>query len=159
LTHVDGTHKYLRVSGEPIFDSTGRCTGYRGVGVDVSAQVEVGEQFSHFRTLPAETGDAILLINNVELRFLDVNDAALQLWGYTRTEFLELSFANVVGDCDTKLVMCMDNFRMTGTHAQQRINTIEIKHKNGTSLSAEMLCRPSKRSGENNLSVLFVHSL
>ncbi|MGZ5801427.1 MAG: response regulator, partial [Burkholderiaceae bacterium] len=31
LIKPDGSHQYLRVSGEPIFDATGRFTGYRGV--------------------------------------------------------------------------------------------------------------------------------
>ena len=36
LNHADGTQQYLMVSGEPMFDSTGRFTGYRGIGKDVS---------------------------------------------------------------------------------------------------------------------------
>jgi PAS domain S-box-containing protein len=32
----DGTRQYLMVSGEPMFDSAGRFTGYRGIGKDVT---------------------------------------------------------------------------------------------------------------------------
>ena len=32
----DGSRQYLMVSGEPMFDSTGRFTGYRGIGKDVT---------------------------------------------------------------------------------------------------------------------------
>ncbi len=32
----DGTQQYLMVSGEPMFDSSGRYTGYRGIGKDVT---------------------------------------------------------------------------------------------------------------------------
>jgi PAS domain S-box-containing protein len=35
-TNSDGTQQYLMVSGEPMFDSTGRYTGYRGIGKDVT---------------------------------------------------------------------------------------------------------------------------
>ena len=35
-THPDGTQQYLMVSGEPMFDSSGRFTGYRGIGKDVT---------------------------------------------------------------------------------------------------------------------------
>ena len=35
-TGADGTAHYLMVSGEPMFDSSGRFTGYRGVGKDVT---------------------------------------------------------------------------------------------------------------------------
>jgi PAS domain S-box-containing protein len=33
---ADGAHQYFQVSGEPMFDTSGRFTGYRGVGRDVT---------------------------------------------------------------------------------------------------------------------------
>jgi PAS domain S-box-containing protein len=35
-TKADGSQQYLMVSGEPMFDSSGRFTGYRGIGKDVT---------------------------------------------------------------------------------------------------------------------------
>ncbi|SEO72073.1 response regulator [Nitrosovibrio sp. Nv6] len=35
-TKSDGSEQYLMVSGEPMFDSSGRFTGYRGIGKDVT---------------------------------------------------------------------------------------------------------------------------
>jgi PAS domain S-box-containing protein len=35
-TKLDGSRQYLMVSGEPIFDGSGRFTGYRGIGKDVT---------------------------------------------------------------------------------------------------------------------------
>ncbi|MEA3195604.1 MAG: hypothetical protein QOD26_3937 [Betaproteobacteria bacterium] len=40
-TFEDGSRRYLSVTGEPVFDSRGRFTGYRGVGRDVTAQKRV----------------------------------------------------------------------------------------------------------------------
>jgi len=34
--NADGTHQFFQVSGEPMFDITGRFTGYRGVGKEVT---------------------------------------------------------------------------------------------------------------------------
>lgn len=34
--NLDGSRQYLMVSGEPMFDSSGRYTGYRGIGKDVT---------------------------------------------------------------------------------------------------------------------------
>ncbi|MDD2775900.1 MAG: response regulator [Gallionella sp.] len=34
--NTDGSQQYLMVSGEPMFDATGRYTGYRGIGKDVT---------------------------------------------------------------------------------------------------------------------------
>lgn len=35
-TNAEGATRYFQVSGEPMFDASGRYTGYRGVGVDIS---------------------------------------------------------------------------------------------------------------------------
>jgi CheY-like chemotaxis protein len=35
-TNPDGSRQYLMVSGEPIFDPSGRFSGYRGIGKDVT---------------------------------------------------------------------------------------------------------------------------
>ena len=36
-TDADGARQYFQVSGEPMFDASGRFTGYRGVGRDISS--------------------------------------------------------------------------------------------------------------------------
>ncbi|MFL6657751.1 MAG: PAS domain S-box protein, partial [Massilia sp.] len=38
-TLADGTLQYLQVSGEPMFDSSSRFIGYRGVGMDISERM------------------------------------------------------------------------------------------------------------------------
>lgn len=39
-THTDGTRQHFMVSGEPIFDASGRFTGYRGIGKDVTDSMQ-----------------------------------------------------------------------------------------------------------------------
>ena len=43
-TKADGSQQYLMVSGEPMFDSSGRFTGYRGVGKDVTETMRSSEE-------------------------------------------------------------------------------------------------------------------
>ena len=38
---ADGARRYISVSGEPIFDSRGRFSGYRGIGRDISKQKRI----------------------------------------------------------------------------------------------------------------------
>jgi PAS domain S-box-containing protein len=42
-TYPNSQVQYFQVSGEPIFDASGRFTGYRGVGSDVSKRMPPGE--------------------------------------------------------------------------------------------------------------------
>jgi PAS domain S-box-containing protein len=38
-TNADGSQQYFQMSGEPIFDASGGYTGYRGIGMDVTARM------------------------------------------------------------------------------------------------------------------------
>jgi PAS domain S-box-containing protein len=38
--NIDGSQQYFQVSGEPIFDSNGGYTGYRGIGMDVTTRLQ-----------------------------------------------------------------------------------------------------------------------
>jgi PAS domain S-box-containing protein len=38
--NADGSQQYFQVSGEPIFDSAGGYTGYRGIGMDVTTRLQ-----------------------------------------------------------------------------------------------------------------------
>ncbi|MEO7031826.1 MAG: response regulator [Herbaspirillum sp.] len=40
-TRSDGSTQYLQVSGEPMFDSGSRFTGYRGIGMDVTHRMQL----------------------------------------------------------------------------------------------------------------------
>jgi len=42
-TKSDGSQQYLMVSGEPMFDASGRFTGYRGIGKDVTDSMRLKE--------------------------------------------------------------------------------------------------------------------
>ena len=45
-TNPDGSLQYLMVSGEPIFDASGRFTGYRGTGKDVTETMHANNELS-----------------------------------------------------------------------------------------------------------------
>jgi len=40
--NADGSEQFLQTSGEPKFDATGRFTGYRGIGMDVTGRMRAG---------------------------------------------------------------------------------------------------------------------
>lgn len=43
-TQADGSRQYLMVSGEPMFDPSGRFTGYRGIGKDVTETMVANDE-------------------------------------------------------------------------------------------------------------------
>jgi diguanylate cyclase (GGDEF)-like protein/PAS domain S-box-containing protein len=49
-TPRDGKRRYLSISGEPVFDDTGRFIGYRGVGRDITHQKHAEERIQYLAT-------------------------------------------------------------------------------------------------------------
>ncbi|HLL09950.1 MAG TPA: PAS-domain containing protein, partial [Rubrivivax sp.] len=52
----DGSVRHVRLSGEPLIDTQGKLTGYRGVGRDVTAQRMAEERVQYLATHDALTG-------------------------------------------------------------------------------------------------------
>jgi PAS domain S-box-containing protein len=90
-----GELRYLRVSGEPLFDEQGAFRGYHGVGQDITdlarEQKALQESEARYRTLFDSNPYPMWVVDAETLAFLDVNAAAIRLYGYNREEFLALS--------------------------------------------------------------------
>src|SRR6185503_1699271 len=54
----DGARRYISVSGEPMFDSRGRFTGYRGVGRDITKQKRIQQLLKLDQAVTLRLADA-----------------------------------------------------------------------------------------------------
>ena len=94
-TDKSGQMRYLSVSGEPVFDSEGRFTGYRGIGKDVTQQVRAQKALedseARYHTLFDVHPHPMWVVDSKTLAFLAVNDAAVKHYGYSREEFLSMT--------------------------------------------------------------------
>ncbi len=94
---ADGTGelRYLSVTGEPIFDAQGRFRGYHGIGKDITetarAQKALEDSEQRYRMLFDIHPHPMWVVENKTLRFLAVNQAAVDHYGYTREEFLSMT--------------------------------------------------------------------
>jgi PAS domain S-box-containing protein len=90
-----GEFRYLSVTGEPIFDASGKFTGYHGIGKDITdkarAQKALEESEQRYRMLFDIHPNPMWVVENKTLRFLAVNQAAVNHYGYTREEFLSMT--------------------------------------------------------------------
>ncbi len=92
---ADGREIYLLTNGVPLLDEEGNLLGYRGVDKDITerkrAQEALQESAARFRTLFDFAPEGVMVIDVDKLAFDDVNERALELFGYTRQELLKTS--------------------------------------------------------------------
>ena len=62
------------------------------------AELEAEETGEKYRQVFATVPDAIMIFDAITLRFVEVNDATLHLYGYTREEFLQLRHADITNE-------------------------------------------------------------
>lgn len=89
-----GELRYLSVTGEPIFDAQGMFKGYHGIGKDITdkvrAQKALEDSEQRYRMLFDIHPYPMWVVENETLRFLAVNQAAIDHYGYSREEFLSM---------------------------------------------------------------------
>ena len=90
-----GEPRYLSVTGEPIFDAQKRFRGYHGIGKDITdrarAQKALEDSEQRYRMLFDIHPHPMWVVENKSLRFLAVNQAAVNHYGYSREEFLSMT--------------------------------------------------------------------
>src|SRR5262245_19660629 len=85
---ADGRLRYALTSGEPIFDESGTFRGYRGVGRDITAQMEgdraVHESRELFARIFSSSPNPMLINRIADSRVLEVNEAWCAFFGRER---------------------------------------------------------------------------
>jgi PAS domain S-box-containing protein len=96
-----GRLRHFRTSGEPVTDRLGAFIGYRGVGKDVTAEVEAQEAVmvsaQRLRTLIEATPDPVVM-KDVDGRWVVANDAALRAAGLERIPWFGCTDEELMAD-------------------------------------------------------------
>ncbi|WP_375773872.1 ATP-binding protein [Archangium gephyra] len=91
---TEWSHRLISVRVEPAFDEEGRCVGTIGIAAEVSARQREIEELrtnaERLRTLLETTPDAIYMKDG-EGRWLEANEAGLQLFHFSRSEYQGLT--------------------------------------------------------------------
>jgi diguanylate cyclase (GGDEF)-like protein/PAS domain S-box-containing protein len=86
-----GGDSYMSISGEPVYDASGRFSGYRGTGKDVTAQIVTAgllrENEARLRAMIDAAPDAVVSIDE-RGRIVEFNPAAERTFGYARAEVI-----------------------------------------------------------------------
>ncbi len=99
-----------------------------------------------YRTLFERSLDAVY-VHDFQGRFIDANEAALKLLGYTREEVSKLSFTDLLDDSQLPTALAaLDELLRTGRQAKP--NTFSLKRKDGTFIEMEVVAAVVQREGQ-----------
>jgi PAS domain S-box-containing protein len=138
----DGSEFPIFLSTSVIHDDNGQPTALIGVATDITerkrAEEELRKSEDRYRTLFQSVGEAIL-ISDAEGRYVEVNEEACDLTGYSRDELLRMTVGDLVeGDRDDLL----NGYRIF--HEQMRTRRVfraadsRMRRKDGTVFEYEV---------------------
>lgn len=109
LLWPDGSEHWIASTCRFDFDSDGHPIRLRGVVQDITdrkrAEIALRDSEEQHRLLFAENPVPLLAFDRQTLRFLAVNQAACDLYGYSETQFLNLSAPDVVRPDDRRTLI------------------------------------------------------
>ncbi len=131
IVHKDGSLRWLRNAPVARFDGAGRVVAYDGLITDITerrlAEEALRDSEAKYRTLFRTATDAIF-VENLDGAILECNAKALELFGYSENELLQLSVADLVPP-----------------EVQARLPEITALHRQGKGLAIEAVNR--KKNG------------
>ena len=134
-----GEMRYLSVTGEPIFDALGKFKGYHGVGKDVTEKArglkDLEDSEERYRMLFDIHPRPMWVVENKTLRFLAVNQAAVDHYGYSREEFLSMTAEQLRPPED--IAQLLKDFQDPSRSYMQRV--ARHRKKNGEQINVEIV--------------------
>ena len=106
---ADGTYLDISLSMSPVRKSTGEVAAVAAIARDITDQVKarrtLADSESSFRLMFAANPQPMWVYDAVTLQFLEVNEAAVRHYGYTRQEFLSFDITEIRPVEDVELLM------------------------------------------------------
>ncbi|MEP7183301.1 MAG: EAL domain-containing protein [Betaproteobacteria bacterium] len=99
-TQADGTVRHVAISGEPMFDLSGRYVGYRGIGRDVTERRNTDDRLRFQAMLLNTVGDAVMA-SDMEETISYWSAAAETLYGWTAAEAIGRKMLDMVRPADS----------------------------------------------------------
>lgn len=144
----DGKVKWLDDQTFIRRDEKGKITHYQGIVLDITERKQVEEELKEseekFRKIFNNEIDAISIFNIETRKLIDVNDAFLNLYGYTREEVLKLTVDDISAEPDLSKKAIKKSAVEGDTLILKRLH----KKKDGSEITVELSAGPFTWKGE-----------
>lgn len=136
----DGSRIDISVTLSPIKDITGTITGMSSIMRDITRSKKIGHALlaseHKYKTFFECNPLPMWVIDSNTLQFLDVNETAIQDYGYSREEFLTMSALDIRDTAEQERLLSF------GTHHEhdgtRHSGVWKHRHKNGYTILAEI---------------------
>jgi PAS domain S-box-containing protein len=153
LRHADGRAVTVLLFGRAVYSAAGAFDHTHCILIDITQQREMEAQLNRsearYRNLFEKTRDALLLFDAQTLQIEDANPAAIELFGYSREELLQLALLQLSADRE-KTLASIDPLRRGQAHeasAQRRFK----RHKDGHTMPVEVVAAGFELAGRTKL--------
>ena len=113
ITGLDGAPSWFETTTKPYRDASGKFGGIVGITRDVTVRHEAAEilraSARHYQLLFDRNPLPMWVVDTETQRFLTVNDAAVQHYGYNREQFLTMTIADIRPKEDVPLLPSSSN--------------------------------------------------
>ena len=154
---ADGYRGLFETTKTAMRAADGTLIGVLGVAHDITRsramQQALDRREAVFTAIASQADDAIALVEPAQGRFLEFNDAAARMLGYTREEFAALRVADVEALADEAATDALIN----GLIANDRPQVFETRHrgKNGELHDVLVRVSPIRLDGQPHLAALW----
>jgi PAS domain S-box-containing protein len=95
IRHKDGHQIWTELTTRKVYDHDHKIIGIQGVARDITERKRAAEALTLFRALVDHANDAIEVVDPKTWHFLDVNEKASKVHGYTREEYMALTVHDI----------------------------------------------------------------
>jgi PAS domain S-box-containing protein len=144
LKQQDGSYKWVLDKGAPFYSSTGQIKGFISSCIDTHEKKEFELQLKDalelYSNLFLNNPHPMLVLDKDNLNVIEANDSAIQLYGYTKDQFCDISLKDISSS------FCLESFA-------------KLSQEEGNDFLLTKCNKHIKKSGEEVDVILKVHTL
>jgi PAS domain S-box-containing protein len=134
----DGSHVDVQLSAHVVKDRNGKPLGYMASFIDITdrreAERERQQSEKKYRLFFSSGSDGVVVFDACDFSMVDVNPAAVALYGYSYEEFLRLRVVQLSEDPEEALL----RLEKVATRGQASFSLLRHRRKDGSCFDAEV---------------------